>query len=265
MNSRIRFMECLLSAGVIFLTFSLGTNAQVQTNTTVNKGAATKEVKVERGTVVDVSGNDLVVQMEDGQIRHFPNIPESAKITVDGQQLGIHDLKPGMKLERTITTTETPRTVTTVQSVTGRVFRVVPPLSVILTMEDGNNQEFKIPKGQKFMVDGQETDAFGLRKGMRVTATKVVEVPETVVAEQRKVTGTMPPPPPAPPADVPLLIVVAVPAAAPSAAPAESETAAAQTPTTLPKTASSLPLIGFLGLLSLAMALGIRAIRMKTS
>jgi len=36
----------------------------------------------------------------------------------------------------------------------------------------------------------------GLKKGMKISATKVVEVPETVVAQQRKVTGSSPPPPP---------------------------------------------------------------------
>jgi hypothetical protein len=257
MNSNIRFTAWLvLAAWVISLALSVSANAQVDTNTTVNSGTPTKEVKVERGTVVGVSGNDLVVQMEDGQIRHFPNIPDSARITVDGKQLGIHDLKPGMKLERTITTTETPRTVTTVQSVTGTVFHVTPPLSVILTMEDGKNQQFKIPKGQKFTINGQETDAFGLRRGMKVSATKIVEVPETVIAQQRKVTGTMPPPPQPPPPDVPILVVVAMPVAAPAAV-ADSEPPAA-----LPKTASSLPLIGLLGVLSLAMALSIRVVRL---
>ena len=127
---------------------------------------------------------------------------------MDGQELGIHSLKPGMKLERTTIVTTTPKTITTVKSVTGKVWHVSPPNSVILTLEDGTNQEFKIPKGQKFMVDGQETDAFGLKKGMIVSATKVVEEPITVVEQQRKLTGTMPPPPPAPPADVPILIAV---------------------------------------------------------
>src|SRR5205814_4896465 len=134
------------------------------------------------------------VKMEDGEIRHVPNVPESAKISVDGKELGIHDLKPGMKLERTITTTTTPRMVTTVQTVTGKVWQVTPPNSVILTLEDNTNQAFKIPKGQKFTVDGQETDAFGLKKGTNVSATKIVEVPETEVEHQRQLTGSMPPP-----------------------------------------------------------------------
>ena len=185
-------------------------------------------------------------------LRHFDNIPESARVTVDGQQLGVHDLKVGMKVQKTITTTTTPQTVTTVKSVTGKVWFVNPPSTVILTMEDGKNQEFKIPNGQKFNVDGQMVDAWGLKKGMNVNATKVVETPTTVVAQRAKVTGEMPPPPPPPPADVPILVVeeVAVPVQV-----------AQDQPPALPKTGSELPLVGLLGLLSLATSLGLRTAR----
>jgi len=158
-------------------------------------------VKIESGEVVAVKGNNLFIKMADGTLRDFPNVPESAKVTVDGQQLGIHDLMPGMKLVRATVTTSTPQVVTTVETVTGKVWQVNPPLVVILTLDNGQNQEFKIPNGQKFMVDGTETDAFGLKKGMVVSATKVVEVPETVVTKEKAVVGTMP-------WDVPVLIVV---------------------------------------------------------
>ena len=257
-----KLMPALLTASATGL-FAVTMCAQVQTDSSTTAGQPTKQVTVERGEVVYVSGNDLVVKMEDGQIRHFPNVSESARINVGGKELGIHDLKPGMKLERTITTTTTPRMITTVQSVTGKVWQVSPPNSVILTLEDGKNQQFKIPKGQKFTVDGQQMDAFGLKKGMTVSATKVVEVPETVVAQQRKVTGTMPPPPPTPPADAPILFVVmerpAAPAATPAAAP---EVAQAQpAPTSLPKTGSLAPLIGLLGLVSLIVSFALSMFR----
>ena len=241
----------LLAAGALCLTCTLAASGQVQTSTTATHGNATKEVKVERGEVLLVEGNDLFVKMEDGAIRHFPNIPDSDQITVDGKSLGIHDLKPGMKLQRTVTITTTPKTVTTVQSVTGKVFHVSAPNSVILTLDDGTNQSFKIPKGQKFTINGKETDAFGLKKGMKISATKIVEEPMTVVEHQRQVTGTMPPPPPAPPADVPVLIVVAM------RAPAPAEPA----PTQLPKTASDLPLIGLLGLLFCGVSISVTAVR----
>jgi LPXTG-motif cell wall-anchored protein len=214
---------------------------------------------VERGEVVTVAGNDLVVKMEDGTIRHFPNVPESVRVTVDGKQLGIHDLKPGMKLQRTITTTTTPQTVTTVQTVTGKVWHVSPPNSVILTMENGENQSFKIPQGQKFNVDGQIVDAFGLRKGMNVKATKIVEVPETKIAKQRSVTGTMPAPPTPPPADAPILIATKEPVAG-----APTTTAkAAPAPAKLPKTGSEWPLVGILGLAFMSASLAIKFVRVK--
>jgi hypothetical protein len=190
----------VLAAGFLYIAFAALTSAQVQTTTTTTSGLPTKEVKIESGEVVAVKGNDLFVMMADGSLRHFPNVPESARVMVDGQQLGIHDVKPGMKLVRATVTTTTPQVVTTVQAITGKVFHVTPPLSVILTLENGQNQEFKIPNGQKFMVDGTETDAWGLKEGMVVTATKIVEEPETVVTKQKLVTGTMP-------WDVPVLIV----------------------------------------------------------
>ena len=256
MTSRVNWARTwlVLVVGAACVAFTLSMSAQVQTKTTTSSGNATVETQVESGEVVTVSGNDLVVKMADGTIRHFANVSESARVTVDGHQLGIHDLKPGMKLQRTITTTTTPKTITTVQSVTGKVWHINPPSSVILTLADGKNQQFKIPKNQKFNVDGQMVDAWGLKKGMEVSATKVVEVPVTDVAMKRSVTGEMPTPPPPPPADVPILVVateeVPVPVEVAHAAPPE-----------LPKTASPLPLIGLLGLLSVASSFGLRTAR----
>ncbi|MGA9585357.1 MAG: LPXTG cell wall anchor domain-containing protein [Terracidiphilus sp.] len=246
-----------VAAGMVFLASTSAVNAQVQTSTSTTSGAATHQVKVEKGTVVLVSGNDLWVKDQAGQIRHFPNVPESARVSVNGQQLGIHDLKPGMTIERTTVTTTTPKLITTTQTVTGKVWYVNPPLSVILTMEDGKNQEFKIPNGQKFNVNGQMTDAFGLKKGMQISATKIVEVPETVVTQKRELAGQMPPPPPPAP-DQPVLIAVLVPVPVPAAAPAPAPEAPAPA---LPKTGSSLPLIGLLGLLLMGASFGLRSFR----
>jgi len=219
------------------LALTLSLSAQVQTQTTTAAGKPTVVTKVERGEVVTVSGNDLVVKMADGTIRHFPSVPESATATVDGKQLGVHDLKPGMKLQRTVTTTSTPMTITTVQTVKGKVWEIVPPLSIILTLEDGKNQRFKIPEGQKFNVDGEMLDAFAVRKGMILTATKIVEEPIVEVTQDKTVTGTAAPTPPPP--DVPILVAdgseEAVPTAeaAPAAAPAAAPEAASGWPTWL--------------------------------
>ena len=245
-------LKVVLVVAAVCSAFALSLSGQVQTQSKNTAGTPTKEVKVERAEVVYVNGNDLVLRMEDGTIRHIPNVPESARATTaDGKEIGIHDVKVGMKLEHTITTTTTPKIVTTVQSVNGKVWHVSPPNSVVLTLEDGTNQQFKIPQGQKFNVDGKMVDAWGLKKGMKVTATKVVEEPVTEVNVHKQIAATEPPPPPP---DVPILVAVLVPVPAPAAAPEAP-------PTELPKTGSMLPLVGLLGGLSLVASFGIRAFR----
>jgi hypothetical protein len=251
--------------GFLFLSllacFATSAATQVQTQTKEQVGAPTTKTEVQRAEVVYVEANDLVVRMDNGQIKHIV-VPEGVTATVAGKELSVHDLKPGMKLERTITTTTTPKTVTTVKTVEGTVFHVSPPNSVILTMNSGENQRFKIPKGQKFTVNGQETDAFGLKKGMKVSATAITEVPETVMTQEVKRTGQMPPPPETPPATAVLLIVV------PEAVPeqrAAAESAPAPTPSQaqakLPQTATFLPLLGLLGVLCSGSAFFVKRLR----
>jgi LPXTG-motif cell wall-anchored protein len=89
-----------------------------------------------------------------------------------------------------------------------------------------------------------------LKKGMKVSATKIVEEPVSVVERQKQLTGSMPPPPPPPPAEAPILVAVAEPTPVPAAAAPE-----------LPKTGSALPLIGLLGSLSFLCSLGLGVIR----
>jgi RNase P/RNase MRP subunit p29 len=258
----VAIVRKLAVAGAALLAIAFTANAQVETQTQVAQaGAATKAIKVERGEIVYVSGNNVVIKMEDGTLRHFDNVPESTTVTVDGKQLNVHQLQPGMKVEKQTITTTTPKMITTIKTVTGKVWYVAPPNTVILTMENGKNQQFKIPKGQKFTVDGQEVDAFGLKKGMKVDAQQVIEQPETVVTQEVKRTGIAPPPPPAPQADVPILVLVV-----PASTPAPVETAAAEpTPTKLPKTGSYLPLLGLLGALSTILALGLMTLRTQKS
>ncbi len=275
----MKLRHSLLAAGaaVVLVTAAY---AQVQTATSVEHGVATSQVTIERGEVVFASGNDVMIKMEDGSLRHFTDVSESARINVDGKMLSVHDMKPGMKVQRTTITTTTPKTVTTVQTVTGKVWFIQVPNIVILTLSDGNNQQFRIPKNQKFNVDGQMVDAFALKKGMKVTATKIVEVPIVEVTQTKTVTGEAAPKValavlPTPSAGVPILVAESTPAAAttpqPAAAPA---TAPAETPapataeTPAPEAASPASMtwkIVLLVLLLLAVAIGWIALRKRRS
>ena len=256
MNSRTGWMRVLLvlAVGAMILAFTVAMSAQVQTSTSTTSGTAKSTTKVIKGEIVYINGRDVIVKMDDGTLRHFNNVPPSTKVMVDGKEIGVDQAKVGMKIEKSVTTVTTPQVVTTTKTVTGKVWHVSPPNYVILTMEDGKNQRFKIPPGQKFNVNGQMTDAFGLQKGMDVSATQVVEKPVEVITQQAKLTGQMPPPPPPPPADQPILVAV-ITEEAPAPAPAEAAPAA------LPKTGGELPLLFMLGFASLTGSAGVRVFR----
>jgi len=258
----------LLGGGALCFALSLPSVAQVQTTKTETHGEATREVSVERGEIVYLNGNSLVVRMENGSLREFDNVPETSTFMVDGKPVHIADAKVGMKLEKQTVRITKPKVVTTVETVTGKVWHVSPPNHVILTMENGENQKFTIPKGQKFTVDGVDTDAFALKKGMNVTAQRITEVPETVMEHEVKISGTAPPTPAAPTPGVPILIVVAQPTPPVEAAEAtakKSLTTEEPAPKKLPTTASELPLIGLLGVLFCGLSLTAMTIRIFAS
>jgi hypothetical protein len=223
-----------------------------------SRGTPTVKTQVDSGEVVYVSGNDLLVKMEDGSVRHFV-VPDSQRFNVDGGELSVHELKPGIRLQRTIVTTTTPELVTTIRTIKGKVWWVNPPSKVVLQLGDGTNKPYTVPENQTFNIGGQEKTVFDLRQGMEVTATVVTQVPQKVVAQTSRVTGKMPPPA-TPPMEGVLLIEEEV-----TPAPVEvanAEPAPAQ-PTTLPPTSSSVPLIELLGALMLSTGLGLRLIRVR--
>jgi len=229
---------------------------------------AQQTTQIERGEVVYVNGNDFVVKMENGEVRHF-TAPPGATAMVDGKQITVADLKPGMKLQRTTTTTTVNRTVRSVRTVQGTVWQVNAPYVIFTNAADGKNRQVKVPDGTKFTIGGEQKTVFDLKKGMKFTATVVTEAPETVVSQQRSVTGAgAPPPPPAPIAyipppkpEAPLVIEEPAPAKPVAQAEAAPAPAPAAEPAKLPKTGTPLPLIGLLGFGMSAAGIAMRLFR----
>ena len=237
---------------------SAGVWAQDVSTSTVQKGPSSYETTVRSGTVTYVSGNELLVKLSNGATEHFVVSP-SQTFTVDGKQMTIRDLKVGTHLTQTITTTTTPKTITTVRTINGKVWHVNAPSTVILTLPDNTNKQYNVPKDQVFMVNGQKDTVFQLRKGMMVNATVVTEEPVTEVSTNRAVKGVMPQPPATPvPDDVGVLLVES-----PKQPAQPTQTAAAEpAPTALPKTGSEWPLVGLLGAFSLGAGLLTRRVRL---
>lgn len=224
------------------------------TSSRLPNGEPTVQTEVKSGEVIYVSGNDLVVKGDDGAVRNFM-VPDSTTFNVDGKNLTVHELTPGMRLTRTITTTTTPELVRKVRTISGKVWLVNPPSTLILSFPNGSpNKQYNVPSGTTFDVNGKQMDLFGLKKGMVVSATVITESPEIVQTSSRALSGTAPPPPPPPPATPPVVGVLLIERVAPAPAPEPKEMAQA----TLPKTGSPLPLIGLMGVIFLAASLGLR-------
>ena len=256
LNCRQRFIFraalCSLACAVI----SAGAWAQDVSTTTTKTGPSTYETKVRSGTVTYVSGNELLVKLSNGATEHFVVSP-SQTFTVDGKQMTIRDLKVGTHLTQTITTATTPKTITTVRTIDGKVWHVNAPSTVILTLPDNTNKQYNVPKDQVFMVNGQKDTVFQLRKGMMVSATVVTEEPVIEMSQNKAVKGVMPQAAPVPD-DVAVLLVES-----PKQPPQPTQTAAAEpAPTALPKTGSEWPLVGLLGVFSLGAGMLTRRVRL---
>lgn len=213
--------------------------------------------------VLAVDGNKLDVRLPEGT-REI-TVPEDFRFTVNGQQLSVHELKPGMKGTADITTrtTVTPVTVTEVKN--GTVMQATGS-SIIVRTDQGIKmftQGDVDKRGVKIMRHGEPAQISDFHQNDKLTATIITSKPPKVMTD-KQVTATL--------AKAPDATAGAPPAAgaAPSASAAPSAgepTAHATTGATrkLPKTASTRPMIGLASVLSLALGLALtirrRAVR----
>jgi hypothetical protein len=232
MSRHSRIAACVLS-----LTFGSAAIAQTSTMESV-----TTKKTVKTGTIVSVSGNKVVLQEADGN--HEYKVPPGFKVQVDGQDVGVDQLKPGMKVAAVITDQVTTRDVTVTKVLKGTVVQIAP--GGIVVKDPKNNYvsyNFKDPDGNDVYflgADGTEQSLRDVKMGDRLTGTFVTKLPPQVVSQRSvKAAAAMPPPPPD-----------AAPAVAVAAAPAK-----------MPKTASPLPLLGLLAALSAGIALTLRGAR----
>lgn len=255
-GKNVQFLNHGASAIVLALV-ALGTGwAQDSTVTTIQHGPSSFETEVKNAEVVYVQGNDLVLKLDNGGVEHLV-VPDSDRFTIDGREVSVQELVPGTKLTQTITTTTTPRYVNSVRTIEGKVWHVNAPTSVILTLPDNTNQVFKVPSHATFTVNGQPKTVFDLKKGMKLKATIVTDDEHTIVESSKFAFGNAPMP--ATPREVGVLLFYNP--IQPQLALASAESA----PETLPETGSVLPLVGLMGMLAIAMAVGLRTVRQTGS
>ncbi len=218
----------------------------------------TKTSETKMFEIIAVAGNDLVVKLPEGT-REL-TVPEDFKFTVDGQQVSLHDLKPGMKGTATITTTTTVHPVTVTEVKNGTVMQVSGSSMMVRTDEGIKSfTEGDLAKrGVKMVRDGEPAEFSDFHKGDVLTATIITTKPPRVVTE-KEVEASLAHSAPA--ADASGTHGAATHgAAAPAASEAHPPVATAGTMPAaheLPKTGSSRPLVGASGLMFLFLGLAL--------
>ena len=254
---------CMTFTACALLTVTASAQQMPQTTTEKIAGTPTASTQILRGIVVQVEGNDLLVRMSSGDLRNFM-VPESRRFVIDGNEVSVHDLKPGTRLTATVTTTTTPVTQRTTTVGTGKVW-YVGGNTVILTLPNNENRMYKVKDSYRFIVSGEKASVHDLKKGMVISAEKIVEEPMTEIASNTAVTGQAPPAPQPVVARTPAQLTheaaPAPAAAAPAPAPTPTEVAETKLPAKLPKTGSPVPLTGALGLLFTTASLCVRKLR----
>ncbi len=232
---------------------------------TVAQTSTTTETK--KFQVISVDGNDLVVKLPEGT--KAMTVPEDFRFTVDGKQLSVHELKPGMAGTATITTktTTTPVTVTEVKN--GTVIRALGQ-SIIVRLPDGEVKQFTQSdidkRGVKIIRDGKPAEITDFRDNDQLSATIITSKPPRVMT-QREVQATLAKSGAGAGAGAPAAAASPAPSAASTAgaAPSGSAATSGSAPKTLPKTASPLPMLGLAGLASLLAGLGLSVARRRAT
>lgn len=211
-------------------------------------------------TVAYIEGNHLVVRLTDGSLEAI-RIPEGEQFNIDGQKLSLQELKPGMILTDETYTTTKPIVVKTVEITDGTVWHASATRLVIRTKEN-KIVEYNVPEWATVNINGEEESLLSLRRGQQISTTIITQEPMTVSEREVRSHGHHAPAPPK--KSVTDMMPMAKPATPPEVtktAPPTEPQPATEAQKELPETASSLPLIGLLGLFAMAMSLSIRAYR----
>jgi hypothetical protein len=236
----------VLAAAVVWGTAVVSQAQQTSTST------ETKSFEI-----IGVDGNQLVVRLPEGT-REL-TVPDDFRFTVNGKPLSVHELKAGMKGTATITTktTVTPVTVTEVKN--GTIVQRSGGNIIVRTDEGVKmfSQGDVDKRGVKLMRDGKPAQLSDFREGDRLSATIVTSKPPRVMTE-KEVQATVP---------TAAAKAGGAPPAGAATTPSSATTASSSAPTagaarTLPKTASSWPLLWLASVLLLAMGLGLTVRRL---
>jgi LPXTG-motif cell wall-anchored protein len=120
-------------------------------------------------TVVYVSGNDLLIKATDGRLLNY-TVPAGYQFAIASGKVALKDLKAGAVLTGPVATGSEPLIIGHVVTVKAKVYVARPPDTVTLILSDGS-QDFVVPAGTMFTVNGAAVPLTGLKRNDEVEAT----------------------------------------------------------------------------------------------
>jgi hypothetical protein len=159
---------------------SSGTTGSTSTTSRTSTTTSMNSYDVKNGTIVAVQGNQIVVKSSDGY-RQLTVAPDY-KWTINGQQMTITQLKPGMTFSSTVQTTTAPVTLTTTEMNNAEVVSASGN-TVVIKDQNGMQRTFGDSDFRNMdlvlMKDGKPVMANTLKTGDHVTAVMLSEGPST--------------------------------------------------------------------------------------
>jgi len=193
-------MSRTFKMAVLLAALCVVTSAAAQTQE--KETTATKTTQ-KSGVVETVYGNHVILKDADGKTHEY-TVPEDFKFQMNGKNMTVAELKPGMKVHATITEQTTTRDVTVTQNVTGQVAQVAPGGIVVrdssgrLTSFGSRDVEGKdltiLRPGRETPSRPQELSWRQLRVGDQLNATIVTTLPPQVVTK-KSISATVTPAP----------------------------------------------------------------------
>ena len=170
----------IIIAGLATLSITTSVAAQTTTKSKSRRRSGGDRRDLHDWNRRSVDGNWLLVKMQPSGLYRIFNVQPGRQFIIDGQTKLISDLTPGTVLTASVVTTSQPVTERTTTVTDGTVWYVSGNY-VIVTLANGENHEYKCRRRRKFMVEGKPASVSELRKGMKVSATRIVEEPKTEI------------------------------------------------------------------------------------
>ncbi len=170
-----RLGRTILAVALLACVTAAVASAQAPTTTTETK----------KFEVIAVDGNQLVVKLPEGTKEL--TVPEDFRFDINGQQMSVHELKPGMSGTATITTKTTMKPVTVTEVKNGEVMQASGSMIMVKTDEGFKNfTEGELEKrGVRIMKDGQPVAITDLHKGDMLTAVIITSKPPQKLTEKQ--------------------------------------------------------------------------------